>query len=134
MSLIKGRRYTWSEIVDATGADGSPPYSLLHRDGRVVAGCFTMEINPEAPLVVLAGRGAQLTELADRFCAQTGFIPVCVKSGMGEWLSCGDFKLVRSSADPAEIASHVVEARRPDIYKLLFLAEVVRPRTPRATA
>src|SRR5689334_16977282 len=32
MSLIKGRRYTWSEIVDKTGADGSPPYYLLHRD------------------------------------------------------------------------------------------------------
>ena len=129
MSLIKGRRYTWSEIVDETGADGTPPYYLLHRDGKVVAGCFTMELNPEAPLVVLAGQGQQLTELADIFCAQTGSIPVCVKSGMGEWLCCGDFKLVRSSTDPAEIASHVVEARRPDIYKLLFLAEVVRPRT-----
>jgi hypothetical protein len=134
MSLIKGRRYTWSEIVDATGADGTPPYYLLHRDGKVVAGCFTLELNPEAPLVVLAGQGPQLTELADLFCAQTGSIPVCVKSGMGEWLSCGDFKLVRSSTDPAEIASHVVEARRPDIYKLLFLAEVVRPKTPRASA
>ena len=134
MSLVKGRRYTWSEIVDATGADGTPPYSLLHRDGRVVAGCFTLELNPEAPLVVLVGKGPPITELADIFCTQTGSIPVCVKSGMGEWLSCGDFKLVRASADPAEIASHVGEARRPDIYKLLFLAEVVRPRTPRATA
>src|SRR5690348_18010128 len=71
MSLIKGRRYTWSEIVDETGADGLPPYYLLHRDGRVVAGCFTMELNPEAPLVVLAGKGQQVTRLADIFCAQT---------------------------------------------------------------
>jgi hypothetical protein len=78
--------------------------------------------------VVLAGKGPRITELADIFCAQTGSIPVCVKSGMGEWLSCGEFKLVRSSSDPAEIASHVAEARRPDVYKLLFLAEVVRPK------
>ncbi|HKW27908.1 MAG TPA: hypothetical protein VJT54_01115 [Verrucomicrobiae bacterium] len=134
MSLIKGRRYTWSEIMDETGADGSPPFYLPHRDGRVVAGCFTMELNPEAPLVVLAGKGPQITQLADIFCAQTGSIPVCVKSGMSEWQSCGDFKLVRSSTDPAEIASHAAEARRPDVYKLLFLAEVVRPRTPRAAA
>ncbi len=49
MSLIKGRRYTWSEIMDGTGADGSPPYYLPHRDGEVVAGCFTLELNPEAP-------------------------------------------------------------------------------------
>jgi hypothetical protein len=129
MPLIKGRRYTWSEIMDETGADGTPPFYLPHRDGAVVAGCFTMELNPEAPLVVHVGKGPQVTELADLFCKQTGSIPVCVKSGMGEWLSCGDFKLVRSSADPAEIASHTAEARRPDIYKLLFLAEVVRPRT-----
>ena len=123
MALIKGRRYTWSEIVDKTEADGSPPYYLLHRDGAVVAGCFTLELNPEAPLVVLAGKGPQHTKLADIFCAQTGSIPVCVKSGMGEWLCCGNFKLVRSSIDPAEIARHAAEARRPDIYKLLFLAE-----------
>jgi hypothetical protein len=129
MSLIKGRRYTWSEIVDETGADGSPPYYLLHRDGAVVAGCFTMELNPEAPRVVHIGKDPQITGLAEVFCKQTGSIPVCVKSGMGEWLCCGDFKLVRSSADPAEIASHTAEARRPDICKLLFLAEVVQPKT-----
>ena len=46
MSLIKGQRYTWSEIVDKTEADGTPPYYLLHRDGAVVAGCFTLELNP----------------------------------------------------------------------------------------
>lgn len=128
MSLIKGRRYTWSEIVDESGADGSPPYYMLHRNGAVVAGCFTMELNPEAPLVVHVGKGPLITGLADIFCKQTGPIPVCVKSGMGEWLCCGDFKLVRSSADPVEIASHTVEARRQDIYKLLFLAEVACPR------
>ncbi|MGO8837231.1 MAG: hypothetical protein ACLQAH_09750 [Limisphaerales bacterium] len=124
MSLIKGRRYTWSEIVDETGADGSPPYYLLHRGGAVVAGCFTLDLNPEAPLVVLAGKGPQLSEWADTFCAQTGSIPVCVKSGLGEWLCCGDFQLVRSSTDPAEIAKHSVLARRSDVYKLIFLEEV----------
>ena len=124
MPLIKGHRYTWSEIVDETGADGSPPYYLLHRDGKVVAGCFTLELNPEAPRVVLAGDGPQIREWADTFCAQTGSIPVCVKSGLGEWLYCGDFKLVRSSTDPAEIARHSAQARRTNVYKLLFLEEV----------
>jgi hypothetical protein len=124
MSLRKGHRYTWSEIVDETGADGSPPYYLLHRDGMVVAGCFTTELNPEAPLVVLAGDGPQVRELADVFCTQTGPVPVCLKSGLGEWLCCGNFKLVRSSNDPAEIAKHSALARRSDVYKLLFLEEV----------
>jgi hypothetical protein len=128
MPLTKGRRYTWSEIVEGTGADGSPPYYLLHRDGQVVAGCFTLEHNPEAPQVVLAGKGPPIAKLADILCEQAGSIPVCVKSGMGEWLCCGEYKLVRSSTDPAEIASHTAEDRRSDVYKLIFLAEVVRPK------
>jgi hypothetical protein len=124
MSLIKGQRYTWSEIVDESGADGSPPYYLLHRDGKVVAGCFTLELNPEAPLVVLAGDGPKIREWADLFCAQMGSIPVCVKSGLGEWLCCVNFKLVRSSTEPTEIARHSAQARRSDVYKLLFLQDV----------
>ena len=124
MSLIKGRHYTWSEIVDETGADGSPPYSLLHRDGKVVAGCFTLDLNPEAPLIVLAGNGPQIREWADILCAQMDSIPVCLKSGLGEWLCHGNFKLLRSSTDPAEIARHSAQARRTDVYKILFLEEV----------
>ena len=124
MSLIRQRRYTWGEIVDETGADGSAPYYLLHREGKVVAGCFTLELNPFAPLVVLAGDGPQIRERADLFCAQTGSIPVCVKSGLREWLCCGNFKLMRSSTDPAEIASHSAQAKRSDVYKLFFLQEV----------
>jgi hypothetical protein len=125
MLLTKGQRYTWSEIVDETGADGSPPYYLLHRDGKVVGGCFTLELNPEAPLVALAGDGPQVREWADLFCVQTGSIPVCVKSGLGEWLCCGNFRLVRSSTDQAEIARHSAQAHRSDVYKLLFLEEEV---------
>jgi hypothetical protein len=124
MSLIIGHRYTWSEIVDETGADGVPPYFLLHRDGKVVAGCFRLDLNPEAPLVVLAGDSAQIREWTDIFCAQKGSIPVCLKSGMGEWLFDGNFKLVRASTDPAEIASHSALAQRSDVYKLLFLEKV----------
>jgi hypothetical protein len=124
MPLIKGHRYTWSEIVEKTGADGSLPYYLLHRNDKVVAGCFTLELNPEAPLVVLAGDGPQIREWADTFCAQKDSIPVCLKSGLEEWLCCGNFKLVRASTDPAEIAKHSAHANRTDICKIFFLEEV----------
>ena len=46
MPLKKGQRYTWSELVDETGADGDQPYYLLRRAGVVVAGCFTLELKP----------------------------------------------------------------------------------------
>jgi|ERR1043166_3439798 hypothetical protein len=124
MPLIKGRRYTWSEIVDQTGADGSPPFYLLHRDGKVVAGCFTLELNPDAPLVVLVGNGPQISKWADIFCAQSGSIPVCVKSGLGEWLCCGNFKLANATADPVELRVQSDRSKRTDIYKILFMEEV----------
>jgi hypothetical protein len=123
MPLIKGRRYTWSEIMDGTGGDGSSPFYLPHRAGVVVAGCFTLELNPEAPLVVLVGNGPQIREWADIFCAQKNSVPVCLKSGLGEWLCCGNFNLTRSSTNPAEIARHSALAQRSDVYKLLFLEE-----------
>ena len=45
--------------MDETRVDGSPPYYLLHEGGKVVAGCLTLELDAEAPLVVLAGQGQQ---------------------------------------------------------------------------
>jgi len=110
--------------VDETGADGTPPFYLLHREGKVVAGCFTLELNPGAPAVFLAGDGPQVRGWADIFCAQTGSIPVCVKSGLGEWLCCGNFKQVCSSTDPGEIARHSAQTSRTDIYKIIHLEEV----------
>jgi hypothetical protein len=129
MPLIKGQNYTWQRILDETGADGSPPYYLPHAGRRIVAACVTLELNPGAPAVILAGNGPQISEYADLFCAQPGPIPVCVKSG-DRWLCCGDFKLQRHSADPAEIQDHSARATRADVYKILFLEEVPTPATP----
>jgi hypothetical protein len=124
MSFIKGRRYSWVRILDETGADGSPPYYLPHCGGDIVAGCFTFELNPQAPLVVLAGNGRDVSQWADTFCTQPGSIPVFVRSGNDDWLYCGDYKLARPSVDPDEIREHSARAKRADVYKLLFLEEV----------
>jgi hypothetical protein len=124
MPLIKGRLYSWTRIVEETGADGSPPFYLLHRGCDVVAGCFTLELNPEAPLVVLAGNGPKISEAADHFCAQLVSIPVFVRSGNEDWLYCGDFRLLRQSTNPEEIRHYSARAKRADVYKILFLEEV----------
>ena len=50
-----GQTYTRGEIRQALGGDLSS--SLPHRDGRVVWGCFRPDLNPDAPDVILSGRG-----------------------------------------------------------------------------
>jgi hypothetical protein len=90
----------------------------------VLAACVTLELNPEAPNVILAGNGPEIARYADLFCAQRRQIPVCVKSGDREWLCCGNFKLSRPSTNPAEIAERSAAAKRADVYKILFLEEV----------
>lgn len=113
--------------MEETGADGSPPYYLLHCGDDVVAGCFTFELNPEAPAVVLAGNGQEVMRWADKFCKQKGDIPVFVRSGKEEWLYCGRYLLERPSTNPEEIRTHSALAKRTDVYKLLFLKEVAEP-------
>ena len=122
MSLIKGHRYSWSRILEETGADGSAPSYLLHAGDRIVGACLTLELNPDAPKIILAGNGHEVARYADLFCAQQPRIPVCVKSD--GWLCCGNFKLTRASTDPAELREHSAKAKREDLYKILFLEEV----------
>lgn len=124
MSLVKGQHYTWSQVLEATGADGLPPYYLPHIGNEVVAACVTRERNPDAPDVILAGNGPLIKEFADNLCSQTNAIPICVKSGDREWLCCGHFKLRRHSTSAQEIADHSAAARRTDVCKILFLEEV----------
>jgi hypothetical protein len=89
MPFSTGRHYSWSDILEKTGADGSPPYYLPHRGYEVVAACLTLGLDPEAPLVILAGNGPLIAEYADYFCAQNRTIPVFVKSGDRQWLFAG---------------------------------------------
>ena len=122
MPLIKGHRYSWSRIIEETGADGSAPSFLLHAGDRIVAACLTLDLNPDAPKIVLVGNSHDVVRYADLFCAQPLQIPVCVK-GDG-WVCHGQFKLARASSDPAELREHAVKAKREDLYKILFLEEV----------
>lgn len=123
MPLIKDQTYTWRQILKETGADGKPPYYLLHSARQIVASCLTPDLNPDAPAVILAGDTPQRREYADLFCEQSGTIPVCVKSA-DRWLCCGQFKLQRASTAPAELQDHSARAKRTDVYKILFLEEV----------
>jgi hypothetical protein len=125
MPLTKGHRYTWAQILEETGADGSPPFYLPHQGTHVVAACVTTDLNPDAPNIILAGNGPEIAKYADLFCRQSNQIPLCVKSADREWLCCGTFKLSKSCTDPVELRVQSDRARRSDIHKVLFLEEIL---------
>ena len=60
-----GQTYTRGEIRQALGGDLSS--CLPHRDGRVVCGCFRPDLNPDAPDVILSGRGPTIERWARVF-------------------------------------------------------------------
>jgi hypothetical protein len=55
MNFVLGQTYTRNEIHEAVG--GSKQAYLPRKNGLVVCGAFTRELNPEAPNVILSGFG-----------------------------------------------------------------------------
>jgi hypothetical protein len=76
------------------------------KNGRIVCGCFTLEHNPEAPNIIIAGSGPIIEHEADLFCRQNSLVPIFIKRRPNEWEYVGAYKAVRYSNDPAEIAAH----------------------------
>ena len=89
-----GQTYTRGEIRQALGGDLSS--SFPHRDGRVVCGCFRPDLNPDAPDVILSGRGPKIERWAQIFATQRDYIPCFVKADTNAWEYVGRFCVRRA--------------------------------------
>lgn len=116
-----GKMYSRKEISAALG--GSEVEYLPTENKRVVCGCFTLEHNPEAPDIVIPGTGRVIQREAIIFCGQDFPVPVFIKRRVNEWEYVGDYKAVRHSTDPAEIASHYKGSITPlnKVTRVIFL-------------
>ena len=117
------RTYTRAEIRQALGGDLSS--SLPHRDGRVVCGCFRPDLNPDAPDVILPGRGPKIERWARAFATQRDFIPCFVKADTNAWEYVGRFRVRRVISDAVELRARARAASRPpeDLSMVLYLRE-----------
>lgn len=97
-SFVLGALYTRREISDKIG--GSMQSYLPRANGRVVAGCFTTELNPEAPFEVLVGDGVEILKSARALAVQGGFIPVFMKIDVNQWEYAGDFRCTDYTESP----------------------------------
>jgi hypothetical protein len=126
------RHYTRKEIHEALG--GSVEEYLPTKNGRVVCGAFLPEHNPDAPMIVLAGKGPKIRKAAEQFARQSEPVPVFLKREANHWQYVGRFRVHRASTDPAEIAKHEKRANRYHTISMVLFLERAPESNPVARA
>ena len=100
MMFKVGCNYTRGEIHAQLG--GSVVSCLPTCNGVIVAACLSQKFSPQAPDVVLCGKGARTSPVSALFAAQTTAIPVFIKSAAGRWQYRGQFLVVESYSSGAQ--------------------------------
>jgi hypothetical protein len=118
----RGALYTRSEIHRELG--GGTQEFLPHVDGEIVCGCFTPDLNPDAPNEILPGNGPGIVRWATRFYEQRSPVPVFLKRDTNQWEYVGNWIAERLITDRSEIAKRQQRTSRTDISMILRLAEV----------
>jgi hypothetical protein len=118
----KGRPYTREFINEQLGG-GMVDY-LPHNDGRVLCGCFRKDFNPNAPDVVLVGKGKKIEHYAAVFCNQEVDVPIFIKYRSNEWVYMGDYHVSSWTEDPEELKTYHMKAgweESDPVTRVMFL-------------
>lgn len=105
--------YTRAEIQARVG--GELQTYLPQRDHRILAGCFSSQLNPSAPAMVYAGNAAKVTAKAELLAEQPeNRFPVFLKekSSSRHYFYVGHYKCRSISNSPAVIAAAARESSR----------------------
>ena len=113
------RDYTRRQIHEALG--GSVQSYLPTAHGRVVCACHRIDINPQAPTVILVGRGERIEHAGDLLASQREAIPVFLKRASNAWTYRGLFRVRSSSQLPADIQPHASVASRSEVVRVIHL-------------
>ena len=100
-----GEFYTRDEIHSQVG--GSVQSYLPTSGGRIVAVCLNVILNPDAPHVILPGRGPVIRKTADQFTRQGDAVPTFIKKDVNRWEYVGKYRVKRQSHDKEDQAGHV---------------------------
>lgn len=120
-----GQTYTREEIAAEHGG-GIREY-LPNVAGRVVCACLRTDpdYNPEAPRVVLPGRGRDIEESAAILIEQRGPVPVYLKRATNAWEYVGDYQVESFTRSAADIARYEQMTGR-EVTSAIFMREVRR--------
>lgn len=120
MSFQKGEIYTHADLIECFGGEVKGGIFLPTRDGRIVCGCVTTTMNPEAPECILIGDKPRVVARADKMADQGGAIPIFVKRGKNQWEYRGIYDFVRLTKTPSDFLDLAAEAGRNDIVAALY--------------
>ena len=119
-----GRDYTRDEIHAKVG--GSKQSYLPTKNGAVVAACLTRVLNPQAPRVILCGRGAKIEPTGELLAQQLYAIPVFLKRDVNRWEYQGDFKAAASYTSGPAFDMRVAVSWRPaaEVSRVVEMSDV----------
>jgi hypothetical protein len=109
-----GVPYTRSDIKAQVG--GELQTYLPQKDHCILAGCFSLELNPAAPEKVYAGNAAKVVAKAELLSRQPeNSFPVFLKEKLSSkhYFFVGNYKCRDISNSPADIAAAEKESQRP---------------------
>ncbi|RTQ46035.1 hypothetical protein EJV47_23050 [Hymenobacter gummosus] len=122
-NLSPGTILSAQEIADLFG--GNPVPFLPTSGGRVTCGRFDPDLNPQAPTVVLVGRGTQRQRNARLLTDVGNTIPVFLRQGNMQFRFVGCFKATRYSEDSVTVKNNAHLAPNPtDIAGVLYLKRI----------
>jgi len=105
-----GCEYTRGEIHAQLG--GSTVSCLPTSNGVIVAACLSKTFSPQAPEVVLCGRGARTSPVSALFARQRSAIPVFIKNASSRWQYRGQFVVTGSFDSGARFQSFIAGSGR----------------------
>lgn len=99
--LVVGRSYTRRDIHAALG--GNTVSCLPTNKGVIVAACLSKKFSPQAPHVILCGKGARSNPVSELLTRQRTAVPVFVKTAANCWQYHGQFLVKHHLTDGPEL-------------------------------
>jgi 5-methylcytosine-specific restriction protein A len=125
MVFVEGESYTRDFIHAQLG--GEKVSYLPQKGGRIVCGCFSPDLDPEAPYEILVGGTDEdgtegpIVKKARMLSRQEGSIPVFLKRATKEWMYDGHYRVKRLIEDRDYIERKQRRAGRSDVVLALVL-------------
>jgi hypothetical protein len=116
--IERNRLYTRAEIHQLIGGGTTQSY-LPSKGNEILAGCFRTELNPQAPGIVLVGKGPRIERAAELLTEQGNPVPVFLKRMSAEWEYVGHWRAIKLDKDSDTIAKHSPNTTR--VSGVLFM-------------
>lgn len=119
-----GKQYSVKEIAAVLG--GELQTYLPQKSGRIVAGRFNKQMNPEAPEKVYPARAPRVVEKADLLVEQRSPVPVFLKDKKSSsgFRYMGRYRAVEFKRDAQSIGEAQRQSGRSDLAGILELERV----------